>query len=77
MDSLQALGEIKNLNPACKVLVVADAATWQLARNVPEVDLVSLKGFSIQHFRSIIDPLLTKKLLNGVTLKRKSPNEDV
>lgn len=75
VDPHQALVEIKSLNQTCRVLVVADAAIWQLTRNIPEADLVSLKGFSIQHFRAIIDPMVTETPLNGAKSYRISPKD--
>ena len=53
-DILESLLAIKRLLPVSKLLVVADAAIWQKVKQIPDVDHVSLKGFSINQFRAVI-----------------------
>ena len=57
INIIETLSSVKRLSPYSKMLVMADAAIWQKIKQVPEVDHVSLKGFSIHQLRTAIDAL--------------------
>ena len=60
MHGLDLLIDIKRYAPNSKMLVVADAAIWQKARQLSFADHVSLKGFSIHQLHTIITSLFDK-----------------